>query len=306
MTPRPRPTSHPDSSCTRPVHREGERLDVFDRSRQFDFARIARRRHEGRARIGYEAARAIEDGDEVCADASRESARGSAHAAPIVVTPEAASVATIVGSASVSASGNRASASMKAGVGDDFVAIFARDGMRMRKVVSDAASFIRKTESRCAFPGAGEKQRCRWRGSERELHVITEVARAGRQLRRELREAAEEPQACADFHEHCIGRSERDSRRELRRPRRDGGERVGLGAGIAVAQHELGRERERCGNELPWPDSRRMRGRVRAGRCAAWRPPVAIANGCAASVAAALARRRRATAIEGEGTPRAS
>ena len=52
-----------------PVHRERERLDACHRRRQVEFSRIARRRHERRPRLRDEAAHAIEEGDEIRADA---------------------------------------------------------------------------------------------------------------------------------------------------------------------------------------------------------------------------------------------
>ena len=55
-----------------PVHRERERLVVFDRRRQLDLSRVARWRHEWRSRVGDKAAQAVEENDEVRTDASRQ------------------------------------------------------------------------------------------------------------------------------------------------------------------------------------------------------------------------------------------
>ena len=69
MTPRPRPGEPSGELNDEPVHRERERLDVGDRRRQIEPARVARWRHERRSRVGDEAARTVEEGDEVRADA---------------------------------------------------------------------------------------------------------------------------------------------------------------------------------------------------------------------------------------------
>ena len=107
--------------------------------------------------------------------------------------------------------------------------------------------------------GAGEQQGGVGRGRDAEPARVAQVAGARHELRHERPQPTEQAQAAADVGDHGIGRRETRKRREGQRPRGDLRERAGFGGLVAIAQGEIGSERERPRHELPVTDPRRLR-----------------------------------------------
>ena len=222
-----------------PVYRERERIDIGDRRRQVELSRVARRRHERRPQLGSETAHAIEEGDEILARTPRQcGARQRERLAE-----------------GLDAGGFEHGDGGRIGFGEG-------ERQRAERVEPrSGGSGRRYPRFRCR---PGEQQGGGGRRRQCQPRVVAQVARAVRKPRRQGRQPAEEPQAAADLDEHRGGRREGDDRRELCRPRRHGFERGGLGLRGALAQHEVGRERERRRDELPGAHSGIARGGVRA------------------------------------------
>ena len=109
-TPSPRPSSQPASSTTRRWTAKASASVSLDRGGKVQPAGVARGRDEQRAWVGADTEGVIEGGEQCLPPRRASAARGSAEAAPKVVMPAAASVATMPGSTSISSSGSAASA----------------------------------------------------------------------------------------------------------------------------------------------------------------------------------------------------
>ena len=109
---------------------------------------------------------------------------------------------------------------------------------------------------------AREQQRGARRGRDAEAIGVAQRVRAAGQPRDEPRQAAEQAQAGADVGDDRIGRREARHRRERQRPGGELRERAGFGVDVAIAQHEIGRERQRAGDRAGRRGCRVARGGV--------------------------------------------
>ena len=183
-----------------PVHRERERLDAFHRGRQFQPARVARRRHERQPWIGDEPLRAVERGDEIRADTAGERVARQRARRPEGRDAGGGERRERIGIEIEMREALRGERGSENGVG---YGLFrrSRDISRVRgKVVPDSL-----------FAGTREQQRGRRRRGEGESRGVAEVVHAARDMRRQWRQATEETQAAADLGQHRI-RQARGSR----------------------------------------------------------------------------------------------
>ena len=108
----------------------------------------------------------------------------------------------------------------------------------------------RTLDDRVRVAGAREQQRSPRRGREAEAIRVAQRVHAAGKMRHEPRQATEQAEAAADVGDDRIGRGETRHRRERQRQGGELRERARFGIAVAIAQNEMGCERQRARNEL--------------------------------------------------------